>query len=151
MPAAIPNPIAAERQYDEATALRYIALTILVVRPLIGDEYWNQYPQETERPSPWYRGRCHEVCINLQTVAEQLAAGGELELHATLVHGLFQADDDPQPLQHAWFELPDGTIVDPTSNQMGIPETAAVIRPTDPRRRYYDSTRAWTFEEVGGA
>lgn len=145
---AIPSRISGELQYDEATALRYIALTILVVRPLIGDEFWNEYPQETELPSPWYRGRCHEVCTNIQTVAEQLAAAGELDLRAKLIHGAFQALDDPAPLQHAWFELPDGTIVDPTSNQMGFTEAAAVIRPGDPRHGYYDSTRTWTFGEL---
>lgn len=145
---AIPAYIAAPFQNDEATALRYIALTILVIRPLTKNEFWNEYPQETEPPTPWYRGRCHEVCTNVQAVAAQLAAGGEFDLNARLVHGMFQADGDPDRLKHAWFELPDGTIVDPTSNQMGIGEAAAVIRPNDPRHSYYDPTETWEFVEL---
>jgi hypothetical protein len=140
-------------EHDQAAALRYIALTVLVLHPVIKAEMWLSYPQETDEPVPWYRGRCHEVCEAVRVIATELANGGELDFDAELIHGVFRYDDDPEPRQHAWFLLPDRTIVDPTSSQMGLTETAAVIRADDPRQRHYDSTRTWQFHtaETQGA
>jgi hypothetical protein len=132
-------------EHEQAVALRYIALTVLVLHPVIKDEIWLTYPEETEAPVPWYRGRCHEVCEAVQAIATQLANGGELDFQAELVHGMFRYDEDPEPRQHAWFLLADGTIVDPTSSQMGLNEAAAVIRSDDPRQRHYDSSETWEF------
>lgn len=81
----------------------------------------------------------------MRAIATELANGGELDFQAELIHGMFRYDDDPEPQQHAWFLLPDRTIVDPTSSQMGLTEAAAVIRVDDPRQRHYDSSRTWEF------
>jgi hypothetical protein len=134
--------------HQQAAALRYIALTVLVLHPVIKDEMWLTYPEETEAPVPWYRGRCHEVCEAVRAIATELANGGELDFQAELIHGMFRYDDDPEPRQHAWFRLPDGTIIDPTSSQMGLNEAAAVIRGDDPRQRHYDSSETWEFQTV---
>ncbi len=131
--------------HEQAAALRYIALTVLVLHPVIKDEMWLTYPEETETPVPWYRGRCHEVCEAVRAIATELASCGELDFQAELIHGMFHYDDDPEPRQHAWFQLRDGTIVDPTSNQMGLSEAAAVIGTDDPRQRHYDSSQSWEF------
>jgi hypothetical protein len=48
-------------EHEQAAALRYIALTVLVLHPVIKDEMWLTYQEETEAPVTWYRGRCHEV------------------------------------------------------------------------------------------
>lgn len=141
--------------HEQAAALRYIALTVLVLHPVIKDEMWLTYPEETDAPVPWYRGRCHEVCEAVRAIATELASGGELDFDAELIHGMFRYDDDPEPRQHAWFLLPDRTIVDPTSSQMGLNEAAAVIGANDPRQRHYDSSQTWEFhtlaEEQGAA
>lgn len=134
--------------HQQAAALRHIALTVLVLHPVIKDEMWLTYPEETEAPVPWYRGRCHEVCEAVRAIATELANGGELDFQAELIHGMFRYDDDPEPRQHAWFRLPDGTIIDPTSSQMGLNEAAAVIRGDDPRQRHYDSSETWEFQTV---
>jgi hypothetical protein len=132
-------------EHDQAAALRYIALTVLVLHPVINDEMWLTYPEEKEAPVPWYRGRCHEVCAAVLAIATELAGGDELDFQAELIHGMFRYDDDPEPRQHAWFQLPDRTIVDPTSSQMGLKEAVAVIRADDPRQRHYDSSETWKF------
>src|SRR5262249_434643 len=76
--------------HDQAAALRYISLPVLVLHPVIKDEMWLTYPEETEAPVPWYRGRCHEVCEAVQAIANELANGGELDFQAELIHGMFR-------------------------------------------------------------
>jgi hypothetical protein len=66
----------------------------------------------------------------------RLRRGDEAGVPVRLVLGAFQDDQDPKPLAHSWLDLPDETIIDPRSAQMGL-EVCAVIPISDPRRGWY--------------
>jgi hypothetical protein len=100
-------------------------------------DYLPDYPEDVAPGDLWYRRRCLAVCQLTQGVAEQ-----GYGLHAPVVLGMFQNPTDPQPLRHAWLEAPDGTIVDPTSKQMGL-EECAVIQPGEQRYGWYHSRGSW--------
>jgi hypothetical protein len=85
----------------------------------------------------WYRRHCISVSRALLAAAEAKGLEG-----VSLVFGQFQDPTDPKPLRHVWPELEDGTIVDPTSAQMGGPE-CAIVRPEDPEYGYYHSRGSW--------
>lgn len=90
----------------------------------------------------WYWRRCLPVAQTVHMLAARL---GYVGVH--LVLGQFQDETDSEPLRHAWLELEDGTIVDPTSAQMGGPECAIVDRP-DPAYSYYHSRGSWQEGEL---
>jgi hypothetical protein len=94
----------------------------------------------------WYERYCLLVTQHVKKMAD--SCGFETEL----VLGLFvpPAEDGKygRPMLHAWLELPDGTIVDPTSSQMGSPEPAMIIEPADVMYRHY-RMRGWWREGDG--
>jgi hypothetical protein len=119
---------------EPAATLRACALTVL---RSLGPEDMPEVPGDVPDPGLWYRRRCLPVCQLAQEVAER-----RYGLRVPIVFGMFQDPTDPEPLRHAWFEFPDGTILDPTSAQMGL-EECAVLPPSDPRQSYYHSRGSW--------
>ena len=91
-----------------------------------------------------YRRQCLPVCQLVYGAATQSG------VRVRLVLGAFQDDDDPEPLLHAWIDFPDGTILDPTSAQMGL-EVCAVIPSTDPRHAWYQPRRKVEGDEAMNA
>jgi hypothetical protein len=95
-------------------------------------------PEGHDAPSElWYWRRCLPVAQLVLTAAEH--AGYE---NVRLVLGQFQDETDDQPFRHAWLELSDGTIVDPTSAQMGGP-VCAIVATGDHEYGYYHSRASW--------
>ena len=58
-------------------------------------------------------------------------AGGVV---AKTVDGFFDGTARSSP--HTWVEFPDGTWIDPTSAQLGLP-VCVILPPGDDRRRFY--------------
>src|SRR5438067_1138435 len=119
---------------DDAEALRAVALGYLEV--LRSDRDLEQ--RHTTDPSMttdlWYGRYCLETAQMVQTIA---ASRG---LHCEVVCGLLVGPRIegcyPRPWRHAWLELPDGTIVDPTSAQYELP-ACFIARPGDELYRHY--------------
>jgi hypothetical protein len=90
-------------------------------------------------------------CLPVSQMVKYMAddCGFETEL----IFGLFVPPRDVdgkygRPLLHVWLELPDGTIIDPTSAQMGSPEPAMIVWPDDVMQRHY-RMRGWWKEGDG--
>lgn len=111
-------------------------MAVLRSGPLIADDL-PEYPEPVAPGDLWYRRRCLAVCQLVQGYAEE-----RYGVRAPVVLGMFQDPTDPEPLRHAWLETPDGTIIDPTSEQMEL-EECAVIRPDEPRYAWYHSRGSW--------
>jgi len=122
--------------------VRHIALATLALVPEFQRD--GTFPERPTRNAPGdlpYRRECLPVC---QLVYGEAAKRG---VPVRLVLGAFQDETDPKPLAHAWLVLPDETIVDPTSAQMGL-EVCAVIPTSDPRRAWYQPQRTVEGDEV---
>lgn len=92
-----------------------------------------------ERPEGdlWYRRHCISISRFVLAAADHVGLDG-----VELVFGQFQDPTDSAPLRHVWLEIADGTIIDPTSAQMGGPE-CAIVRPEDPEYSFYGSRGSW--------
>lgn len=100
---------------------------------------WPERPEEDRGTTPerWYWRRCLPVCQLIHSAATE-----RFGLEVSLVLGMFQDPTDTEPLPHAWLELPDGTILDPTGQQMGLPP-CAIVSPGDGRHAFYHSRGSW--------
>jgi hypothetical protein len=115
--------------------VRRLALATLNLVPEMQRE--GVFPERPSRNVPGdlpYRRECLPVCQLVYGAATQRG------VRVRLVLGAFQDHTDPKPLAHAWLDLPDETIVDPTSAQMGL-EVCAVIPSSDPRHAWYQPRR----------
>lgn len=122
--------------------VRRVALRTLELVPEMQRE--GVFPERPSKSAPSdlpYRRECLPVC--------QLVYGAVTQLghRVVLVLGAFQDDTDPEPLAHAWLEVADDAIVDPTSAQMGL-EVCAVIPRSDPRHAWYQPRRRVEGDDV---
>jgi hypothetical protein len=129
---------------EVAEAIRGTALALLAVGADTR-EAWAAHREDPEMTTDlWYERQCLLVSQAVQMMAT--ACGFETALMLGLFIGQKQNGRYPRPLQHAWLETPDGTIIDPTSAQMGLNE-CAIIAPSNEIHRHY-RMRGWWREDT---
>lgn len=130
---------------DPVGAIRALAQSVIDYgesQPDIAAEHAADSSMSTDL---WYE----RYCLLVVQVVERLArtCGFECEVICGLFVGRKQEGRYPTPLRHAWLETPDGTIIDPTSAQMGLNE-CAIIEPDHEIYRHY-RMRGWWKEGEG--
>jgi len=89
-------------------------------------------PEERDDPFTqtdlWYDRECANISAALVMVLSRLG------VVAKTVDGFF--DGTARSSHHTWVEFPDGTWIDPTSAQLGLP-VCVILPPGDDRRRFY--------------
>jgi hypothetical protein len=133
--------LACEMDQTIETVRRLAMRTLELVPEMQREGVFPERPNRNASSELPYRRECLPVCQLVYAAATQLGLG------VRLVLGAFQDDTDPEPLAHAWIDTADGTIIDPTSAQMGL-EVCAVIPSSDPRHAWYQPRRRVEGDDV---
>lgn len=136
---ATPDDLIETDEADPAEVARMVRDLSLAFLEFGGSfqESWDEHNADpTMTQDLWYERRC----LLVSQLVHHMAV--DCGFAVSLVLGMFQDPTDAEPLRHAWLELPDGTIIDPTSAQMGLSQ-CAVIAPGDERHGYYHSRDSW--------
>lgn len=128
-----------------ALAVRDLALAIIALGDGDAELRARHDTDPTMDTDLWYQRYCLELSQYVQMAAEQ--AGLNVEVVCGLLVGPKYAGRYPRPWQHAWLEIQDGTIIDPSSAQYELPE-CLIVPPDGDLYRHY-RMRGWWKEGDG--
>jgi len=128
-----------------ALAVRELALAVIVRGEVEAELRARHDNDPTMTTDLWYERYCLELSQAVQMTAEK--AGLEAEVVCGLLVGPKHEGRYLRPWQHAWLEVGDGTIIDPSSAQYELPD-CLIVPPDGDLYRHY-RMRGWWKEGDG--
>jgi hypothetical protein len=128
-----------------ALAVRELALAIIAHGEAEAELQARHANDPTMTTDLWYERYCLELSQIVQVAAGQ--AGLDAKVVCGLLIGPKYEGRYPRPWQHAWLEVEDGTIIDPSSAQYELPD-CLIVPPSGDLYRHY-RMRGWWKEGDG--